>query len=89
MRSEALPPPVTACPCSRRKTTEVLRINVGNGTLEQDNDRVCESTYESEVGWLAVAGRRWLWVKACRQAPSPQASSAAEAFCCRQRLWMR
>eukprot|EP00887_Chlorella_sp_A99_P003928 scaffold11.g3928.t1 len=34
--------------CSRR-TTEVIRVNIVTGALEQENDRVCESTYENEA----------------------------------------
>ena len=36
---------------ARRKTTEVLRVNLRTGRLELENDAVAESTYEGEVGW--------------------------------------
>ena len=85
-------PPTDVC----RKTTEVIKVNVFTGFLEQDNDKICESTYDTEAratvlwggqplghaGGCGPSGGCGLALLLC---PAPHPAGLACLFCRRRR----
>lgn len=58
----------------------MIRINTFTGALEQDNDRVCESTYETEVCGGGGHGCRYAAMCCSPEEQSACTANQAEAL---------